>query len=60
MLCDKNRLTGNRRCDTLKTVKRKDTSLLSVEIYIDIKGGYILISGTAHGGLCLFASEIEI
>lgn len=60
MLCDKNRLTGNRRCDTLKTVKRKDTGLLSVEIYIDIKGGYILISGTAHGGLCLFASEIEI
>ena len=39
MLCDKNRLTGNRRCDTLKTVKRKDTSLLSVGIYIDIKGG---------------------
>ena len=39
MLCDENRLTGNRRCDILNLVKHKDTSLLSVGIYIDIKGG---------------------
>ena len=44
MLCDKNRLTGNRRCDTLKTVKRKDTGLLSVGDILISEAVYISIS----------------